>query len=65
MKSGSSAITRSSGGALARTGGSGLGRALGGIGLLASGAATAKDLTDSLKRGEGYAKLFKKGTTHW
>jgi hypothetical protein len=36
-----------------------VGKALGAAGLIASGVSTAKDLTDSLKRGEGYASLGK------
>ena len=43
--------------------GRGLGGKLGAAGLVLGGAATAKDLADSLGRGEGYAKIFKKGTT--
>ena len=35
----------------------------GAAGLAISGVATAKDLADSLRRGEGFAKLAKKGTT--
>ena len=35
----------------------------GAAGLAISGIATAKDLADSLKRGEGFAKLARKGTT--
>ena len=38
-------------------------KGLGAAGLAISGLATAKDLADSLKRGEGLAKLAKKGTT--
>ena len=35
----------------------------GAAGLAISGIATAKDLADSLRRGEGFAKLARKGTT--
>ena len=38
-------------------------KGLGAAGLAISGLATAKDLADSLKRGEGFAKLARKGTT--
>ncbi len=38
-------------------------KGLGAAGLAISGIATAKDLADSLKRGEGFAKLARKGTT--
>lgn len=38
-------------------------KGLGAAGLAISGLATAKDLADSLQRGEGYARVFKQGNT--
>jgi len=58
VKSSAGKVVKSSAGKLAKVAG-GAGKALGGAALIASGAATAKNLSDSLKRGEGYASLGK------